>query len=39
MYVMGDAKSWDFIAFYALEDEIVAVSASPSKQKEFQVLR
>lgn len=39
MYIMGDVNSWDFIAFYAFDTDIVAVSASPSRQKEFQVLR
>lgn len=33
MYIMGDPKSWDFIAFYAFDNDILAVSASPSRQK------
>lgn len=39
MFVMGDVDKWDFIAFYGNEDDIIAVSASPSRQKEFQVIR
>lgn len=39
VYIMGSVTDWDFIAFYAEEDAIVAVSATPSKQKEFQVFR
>lgn len=39
MYVMGDVKSWDFLAFYALNDQIQAVSATPSRQREFQLIR
>lgn len=33
MYIIGDVKKWDFIAFYALNDDIIATSATPSKQK------
>ena len=39
MYIIGDPKAWDFIAFYADEEDIIAVSATPSRQKEFQVMR
>ena len=39
MYILGSVENWDFIALYALDDIIVGTSASPSKQKEFQVIR
>ena len=39
MYVIGDVKTWDFLAFYAIDEDIIAVSASPSRQKQFQVVR
>jgi lipocalin len=32
-YIMGSVEDWDFVVFYADDDNIVGVSASPSRQK------
>ena len=39
MLILGDPETWDFVAVYGFQDEIIAVSATPSRQKEFQVFR
>ena len=33
MLILGSIKDWDFIALYEIDDVVVGVSASPSKQK------
>lgn len=39
MYIIGSPKDWDFIAFYTDGEDIIATCASPSRQREFQVIR
>jgi len=33
MLILGSIKDWDFIALYEIDDIVVGVCASPSKQK------
>jgi hypothetical protein len=33
MFIIGEVDKWDFLTLYGLDDEIIAVSATPSRQK------
>ena len=36
---IGSIEDWDFLNLYASETQIIGVAASPSRQRDFQVIR
>lgn len=39
MLIMGSVEDWDFLAIYAMGDQVKAVSGSPSRSKQISIMR